>query len=579
MADNHLSDPPKHDDEYDREKAVGTGTDAVDHYGDPGIHRREDAVQANPLARKLKGRHMQMIAIGGSIGAGLFVGSGQALYQGGPGSLLIGFLIVGAMLLTVMQALGELAVVYPVNGAFYQYFIRFIDPSWGFALGWDYAIQWLTVLPFELTAAGFTIRFWRPDLNIGIWVAVFFVALVLIQLFGVRGYGEVEFILGVIKILACTGFILFAIIDDCGGVPTDSRGYIGAHYWHQPGAFAHGFKGFCSVFVTAAFAYGGTELAGLAAAEAEDPAKSLPKACRQVFWRISFFYIVNLFLVGLIVPADSPFLLGSSGANTKASPFVVALQNAGVKGLPSVFNAVITIAVLSVANSATFGSTRTFQALAAQGMAPKVLAYVDHAGRPVASIILQLAFALLAFINEDSNVGTQFFNWLLALSGLSSFFTWGSICWAHLRFRRAWHHNNRSIDELPYVALFGVYGSMFGLLLSTLCIIATFYVALYPVGGKPDASAFFQGYLAAPLIFVLWAGWKIYSATSKDPKVNYRGWKLFLRKHEIDIWSGIRDNVLLSEEEVAEKRAARDKMTLKDHVIEIPKSFISSLFY
>jgi amino acid transporter len=250
------------------------------------------------------------------------------------------------------------------------------------------------------------------------------------------------------------------------------------------------------VFVTAAFAYGGTELAGLAAAEAEDPAKSLPKACRQVFWRISFFYskylsllqessgpdkflVVNLFLVGLIVPSDSKFLLGSSGANTKASPFVVALQNAGVKGLPSVFNAVITIAVLSVANSATFGSTRTFQALAAQGMAPKILAYVDHAGRPVTSIILQLAFALLAFINEDSNVGTQFFNWLLALSGLSSFFTWGSICWAHLRFRRAWHHNNRSIDELPYVALFGVYGSMFGLTISILCIIATFYVSLF----------------------------------------------------------------------------------------------------
>lgn len=296
----------------------------------------------------------------------------------------------------------------------------------------------------------------------------------------------VEFILGIIKILACAGFILFAIVDDCGGVKTDPRGYIGAHYWHDPGAFKNGFKGFCSVFVNAAFAFGGTELAGLAAAEAQDPAKTLPKATRQVFWRIFFFYVVNLFMVGLIVPSNSPFLLGSSGANTKASPFVVAISNAGVKGLPSVMNAVITIAVLSVANSCTFGSTRTFQALSAQGMAPKVLAYVDRKGRPLTAVALQLAFALLAFINESPNVGTQFFNWLLALSGLGYFFTWGSICWAHLRFRRAWHYNGRSLDELPYVALFGVYGSWVGLILNVLCLIATFYVALYVSPVSPN---------------------------------------------------------------------------------------------
>ena len=253
------------------------------------------------------------------------------------------------------------------------------------------------------------------------------------------------------------------------------------------------------MFVTAASGFGGTELAGLAAAEAEDPRKSLPKATWQVFWRIFFLYgkllvflpgllakltqdlVVNLFLVGLIVPANSPLLLGSSGANTKASPFVIALQNSGVKGLalPSVFNTIIIVAVLSVANSSIFGSTRTFQALASQGMAPKVLAYVDRKGRPLTSVALQLAFALLAFIIEAFNVGDQFFNWLLTLSGLASFFTWGSICWAHLRFRHAWHYNGRSIDELPKVALFGVWGSWFGLILNILCLIATFYVALF----------------------------------------------------------------------------------------------------
>jgi amino acid transporter len=187
-----------------------------------------------------------------------------------------------------------------------------------------------------------------------------------------------------------------------------------------------------SVFVTAAFAFGGTELVGLAAAEAADPQRSLPKATRQVFWRIATFYILSLFIVGLIVPSDSQDLLGASGANTKASPFVLAIKYAGVKGLPSVMNAVITISVISVANSCTYGSSRTMQALAARGMGPRFLMYVDKKGRPVWCIVVQLLFGCLAYIGEAHASGT-IFTWLLALSGLSFFFLWFSINLAHVR--------------------------------------------------------------------------------------------------------------------------------------------------
>lgn len=279
--------------------------------------------------------------------------------------------------------------------------------------------------------------------------------------------------------IACTGFILLAVIIDCGGVPTDPRGYIGARYWHHPGAFRNGFKGFCSVFVTASFAYGGTELTGLAAAEAEDPRRQIPKATKQVFWRVAFFYIVNLFMVGLIVPSDSPVLLGSSGANTKASPFVYAITLAGIKVLPSIINAVITISVISVANSATYGSTRTIQALAMEGMAPKFLAYVDGKGRPIPTVLLQIAFGFLAFINEASATGNVVFGWLLALSGLANFFLYGSICISHIRFRRAWQLNGHSLHELPYRASYGIYGSYLGVFLNIVCLIAQFYVALW----------------------------------------------------------------------------------------------------
>ncbi|KKK25586.1 hypothetical protein AOCH_000081 [Aspergillus ochraceoroseus] len=493
--------------------------------------------KAAPLARNLRGRHMQMIAIGGAIGAGLFVGTGGALSTGGPASLIICYVIIGVMLLCTVQCLAEMAVIYPVNGAFFTYIVRFVDPSWGFAMGWDYAITWLTVLPFELTAASLTIRFWRTDINIGVWIAVFLSVLIIIQVFGVRGYGEVEFILSSIKICACLGFIILGIIINCGG--TGPQGYIGAKYWYDPGAFANGFPGFCSVFVVAAFAYAGTELVGLAAAESEEPHKTIPSATRQVFWRIAIFYVLTLLMVGLLVPYTDPRLLHASNSNTKDSPFVIAILDAGIPALPSIFNVVITLSVISVANSCTFGSTRTMQALAERGMAPRFCAYVDHRGRPVYCVIIQLLFGLLAFIGESAQEGTVF-TWLLSLSGLSYFFVWGSICLAHIRFRKAWVLQGHSVSELPYKTPLGVVGSYIGLGLNILCLIATFYVSVWPAGSSPDASYFFEQYLAAPLILALYIFWKLFT----------KQWRMWVPLAEMDITSGLRTELLTGNEDL-----------------------------
>ncbi|OAG35995.1 hypothetical protein AYO21_09788 [Fonsecaea monophora] len=467
------------------------------------------------LHRDLKGRHMQMIAIGGAIGAGLFIGSGGAFQTGGPASVLLGFMIIGFMVYLMMQALAEMSVMYPINGAFTMYICRFVDPSFGFACGWEYAIK---------------------GINNSAWIVPLLVALVAIQFFGVRGYGEVEFALSILKIIACIGFMILGIIIDCGGVPTDDRGYIGARYWHHPyEAFLNGFHGFCSVFVTAAFAYTGTELTGLAAAETANPKKEIPRASKQVVWRIFIFYIVNLFLVGLIVPENSPLYSGE-GSTSRHSPFVIAIQLAGIKVLPSIFNAVILIAVMSVANSCTFGSTRTIQALAANGMGPKILAYVDKKGRPVAVVILQLLFGCLAFINLADNGGT-IFNWLLSLSGLSILFIYGGIALAHIRFRAAWKAQGHSLDELPFRAAFGVWGSWVCLFINVISLIAQFYVALYPIGGPYlDADTFFQLYLAGPLLIFLYLCWKVYSWFARP-----QDRPLFIRAKDIDIYTGMRD--------------------------------------
>ncbi|KAF2491946.1 hypothetical protein BU16DRAFT_551721 [Lophium mytilinum] len=480
----------------------------------------------NKLHQDLKGRHMQMIAM--QVPHSLLRRRLLAFQTGGPGSVLLGFMIV---------ALAEMAVMYPVNGAFTMYICRFVDPSWGFACGWQYAISWLTVLPFEISAACNIIHYWPGSngINNAAWIVPLLFALVVIQFFGVKGYGEVEFFLSVLKITACTGFIILGIIINCGGVPTDHRGYIGAKYWHDPGAFLNGFHGFCTVFVTASFAYTGTELTGLAAAETANPAKEIPRASKQVVWRIGFFYIVTLFLIGLNVPANSPLYSGD-GAESRFSPFVIAIKLANIKALPSIFNAVILISVMSVANSCTFGSTRTMQALAANGMGPKLFAYVDKKGRPLSVVILQLLFGCIAFVNLAPN-GGDVFTWLLSLSGLSILFIYGSIALAHIRFRLAWKANGHSLDELPFKAAFGVWGSYLCLLINILCLIAQFYVALYPVGGPNlDPKTFFELYLAGPFLIVLYLMWKVYSwfvRPSDRP--------LWVAVKDIDIYSGMRE--------------------------------------
>ncbi|KAI6791277.1 AAT family amino acid transporter [Hortaea werneckii] len=511
---------------------------------DDGIVDNVGVGQQNELHRSLKGRHMQMIAIGGAIGSGLFIGSGPSFVAGGPAAVIIGFLAIGVMIYLMMQALAELAVMYPINGAFTMYICRFVDPSFGFACAWEYAISWLTVLPFEISAACNIIHYWpgSQGINNAAWITPLLVALIAIQYFGVRGYGEVEFVLSIIKITACIGFSILGIIINVGGVPTDDRGYIGNKYFNLPNAdppvvmgFKNGFHGFCSVFVNAAFAYTGTELTGLAAAEAANPAKEIPRASKQVVWRILVFYVVNLTLVGLDVPAQASILTGD-GPESRFSPFVIAIKLAGIEALPSIFNAVILLAVMSVANSCMFGSTRTVQALAANGMAPKILAYVDRKGRPTAVIILQLLFGLLAYINLADNGGT-IFDWLLALSGITVLFVFGSIAIAHIRFRMAWAHNGHSLDELPFRAVFGVWGSWICLLINVIALIASFYTALYPLGGTYlSAENFFMSYLAAPLLLFLYCCWKVYSWF-----VHPEHRPLYVRIKDIDIYSGMRE--------------------------------------
>lgn len=364
--------------------------------------------------------------------------------------------------------------MYPVSGSFYTYSARFIDPSWGFAMGWNYVFQWASVLPLELTVCGITIQYWNPDISTGVWIAVFIVILIIVNLFGAIGYAEEEFWASVFKLTVTVIFMIIALVLVLGGGPKNGRyhEYQGAKLWYDPGAFANGFKGFCAVFVTASFSFSGTELVGLAAAESKNPVKSLPSAIKQVFWRITIFYILGLFFVGLLVPyTDERLLTAGSYNDPKASPFVLAAEYAGLNGFNHVMNFTILISVVSISVSGVYGGSRTLTALAQQGYAPKVFTYIDKSGRPLVSVIVLILCGFIAFVSLDAS-GPEVFLWLQSISGLAALFTWGSICVAHIRFRAAWKYHGHTLDEIPFKAVFGVWGSWLGLALNIVCLMA-----------------------------------------------------------------------------------------------------------
>ncbi|KAJ5650733.1 Arginine permease CAN1 [Penicillium longicatenatum] len=466
--------------------------------------------QTPALKRKLKSRHLQMIAIGGTIGTGLFISSGEALAHAGPVGALIAYIFIGSIVFSVMTSLGEIATYLPVSGAFTSYATRLIDPSLGFAMGWIYWFSWAITYALELTATGLIIQYWDSTINTAIFIAVFWVVITILNLLPVNFYGEVEFWLSTAKVLTVVGFIIFGICIDAGA---GDQGYLGFRNWVQPGPFVDylvtpgptaKFVGFWAVLIQAGFSCQGTELVGLAAGETENPRQTVPKAIRATFFRILLFYVFSVFFMGLLVPSDNEDLLSSS-SNASASPFVIAAKLAGVDVLPSLINAVLLTVVLSAANSNVYSGSRMLVGLANDGYAPSLFRKTTKGGVPYFGVVLTALFGLLGFMNISTS-GTTVFNWLLNISTVAGFILWASLNACHISFMRALKARNIARNFLPYKAPFQPFLAYYGLFFNILILLTQGFTAWIP---SFDVKSFFVAYVSLILFAVLWVGHKL----------------------------------------------------------------------
>jgi lysine-specific permease len=461
------------------------------------------------LERTIGSRQLSMIAIGGAIGTGLFFASGSAIAQAGPGGALLAYAIMGLAVYFMMQSLGEMATQLPIAGSFEAYAERFVDPSLGFAVGWNYWLSWTITLAAELVASALIVQFWFPHSNSTLWAMGFFALLLGLNVLSVKVYAEAEYWFASIKVVSVIIFIVVGALMILGMLGGQSVGFQNwglteaASGRHAP--FVGGLFSVLMVFMVAGFSFQGTEGVGLAAAETSDPATNVPKAIKSVFWRILLFYIGAIFVVGTLIPFTDPHLLNGDEGHVAFSPFTMVFSRIPVIGYyaSNIMNAVILTAVLSCGNTCFYVSSRMLQAMARSGKAPKVFGSLSRRGVPTAALLATALFSASAFFS--SLVGDQKIYQLLYNAGsLSGFLVWLGIAVCHLRFRKAWVAQGRPLSDLKYRSRFFPYGPWLAISLFVVVLLG----ANSSVFQKPVFSwfDFIASYLMIPTFIVLYVG-------------------------------------------------------------------------
>ncbi|HVW67867.1 MAG TPA: amino acid permease [Steroidobacteraceae bacterium] len=387
----------------------------------------EASPTTEPLARNLRGRHIQLIALGGTIGVGLFLGSARAIQVAGPG-LLVNYAIAGAAVFVIMRALGELLMQRPAAGALALIAEEFVGPFAGFATGWSYWFLWVVVGMAELTAIGVYVHYWFPA--IPQWLSALCTLLLLFgsNLLAVRVFGELEFWFAVIKITAIVGLIALGVfVLTCGGFGSLGRDASLANLWTHGGLFPHGALGLLLTLQIVVFAYSGVEVVAMTAGEAANPGVALPRATRSIIYRILIFYIGTLVVIMALIPWDR--------LSPTVSPFVAVFDRFGIPGGANVINFVVITAAASSCNSGLYSTGRMLYFLARRGQAPRAFARLSGEHVPANGVMLSAALMLVG-VALNAVVPERAFIWVTSISLVGTLWTWIIILLAHLRYKR-----------------------------------------------------------------------------------------------------------------------------------------------
>ncbi|MFC8720061.1 amino acid permease [Kitasatospora sp. NPDC057198] len=397
------------------------------------VPAREPAAEDAGLSHGLEQRHLSMIALGGVIGAGLFVGSGSGIAAAGP-SVVLDFAASGLLVMLVMRMLGEMSAARPASGSFSVHAEREVGGWAGFTVGWLFWVLLCVGVAVEAIGAAGIVSGWLPAVPSWAWVAVFMAFFCLTNLAAVRNFGEFEFWFAAIKVLAITAFLVIGVLAICGllpGTPAPGLSNLTGHGGFLP----NGTSGLVTGLLASVFAYGGLETVTIAAAESKDPRRSVAVAVRTAMWRIALFYVGSMAVIVTLVPWDDP-------AVVRPGPYVAVLDTLGIPGAAQVMNVVVLIALLSAMNANIYGSSRMAHSLIARGHGPRALSRISG-GVPRRAVLASCGFGFLAVLLSYWWPETVF-SWLLNMVGAAVLVVWGFICVAQLRTRR-----HLSAAELP----------------------------------------------------------------------------------------------------------------------------------
>ncbi|WHY70991.1 amino acid permease [Fictibacillus enclensis] len=378
------------------------------------------------LHRGLKNRHIQLIAIGGAIGTGLFLGAGKSIHLTGP-SIMINYALIGIMLFFMMRALGEMLLYNPTSGSFTHFAESFIGPWAGFITGWTYWFCWIVTGMAEITAVGVYVKYWFPSIPQWLTALAVVLILLLINMSAVKAFGEIEFWFAIIKIITIIALIVIGIVLIVMGYESHGTQASFSNLVSHGGFFPNGASGFVLAFQMALFAFVGVELVGVTAGEAENPDTTLPSAINNIPVRILLFYIGSLIVIMSIYPWDK--------INPSSSPFVSVFSLIGIPAAAGVINFVVITSAMSSCNSGLFSTGRMLYTLANEGKAPKRLASLNDKKVPAAALIVSTFFLLFGVL-LNYLLPEDVFTLVTSIATICFIWVWGIILIAHLRFRK-----------------------------------------------------------------------------------------------------------------------------------------------